>query len=553
MALAATATLAQDAGLNTPAVTSFTPLPTPAVTKPSPVTTPEPTTNEPDEDDTPEPTTTTAVPTTTVTPEPTTTVTPEPTTVTPEPTTTVTPEPTTVTPEPTTTPTTTVAATTVTPEPTTTTTVAPAPTPAATKPKVVTTPIPTYDDEDTDDFPTTTVAPTVTPCHTDASTTTTTTTVAPAPTPAATKPTAVTTPIPTYDDEDTDDFPTTTLAPTVTPCHTEAATTTTTVAPAPTPAATTPLVVSTPVPTYDDEDVTTTVAPAPTPAATKPKAVTTPAPTDNEEEDDETPETRCTAADFDASHQAAIKSSYTDKCAVDIGVKSSEFKSGDFKPTTKQALKLAESKNCKAYYTDVQVAAAHQKCLDLDLVAKNISFDMAATSLVIQSYPKTTNTCGVWFRTKSKGKLLLKSRFKKCLGATTFYSSFFDWSKLPTVAQLEAIKANNECRKLLDYLQKDIIHGESCTVAGSNGTDIKAFEDISFDGAVDLLLLQATLAQDVAAKTVKLSAAFEGQTSSSSMVFGVLIAGAMVALVAVVVLKSRATGRTEERKRLLQV
>ncbi|KAF0684250.1 Aste57867_23776 [Aphanomyces stellatus] len=453
----------------------------------------------------------------------------------------------------------------------------PRPTPAATKPSSVGTPAPTTNEPDDEENFEPTPKPT-TPLTTVASKTgaptTTGATAAPVPTPAATKPKAVLTPAPTTDEPDFDEpitdcgnlVPCTMADGRIVECqnpnhrqccHGVPYDTWVHVVPSQgavtqsccTDASGNPLVVvGTACPT------TSTIAPAPTPAATKPKVVTTPAPTDNDEEDDETPETRCTAADFDASHQAAIMSSSTDKCAVDIGVKSGEFKSGDFKPTTKQALKLGNSINCKAYYKDVQVAAAHQKCLDLDLVANNISFDMAATSMLIQSYPKTKSTCGMWFRTKTKAKLLLKGRFKKCLGATTFYDHFFDWSKLPTLGQLEAIKQNAECRRLLDYLQQ-LIQGESsCSIDGTDGTDIKAFEDISFDGAVDLLLLQATLAQDVA-KTVKLSATFEGHSSSSSMVLGVLVAGAMVALVAVVVLKTRGARhpKIEERKRLLQV
>ncbi|CAK5247930.1 unnamed protein product [Aphanomyces euteiches] len=435
----------------------------------------------------------------------------------------------TVKPAPTTTP----APQTTTSAPTTT----PLPTPASTAPQVVITPEPTsavpdFEEEEKTPEPTTSsIPPTTTPHHTIEPTTTKSSQAAPLPTPASTIPVVVVTPEPTSvapDYEEDDEKPTETPAPssvppTTTPCHPFAPTTD-----APTDA-------PTEAPT---EAPTTTAAPAATPSTPvlEPKELP-----------------QCLKTNFEAAHAAAIQSQYTDKCAVDIGMPCSDFKK-HVKPTVRQIAKLNASENCKAYYGDLQAAARREHCFDLDIVATNVSFDMAIGALEVDAFPKTTTNCTTWNR-PSFTKLALKASFYSCLASTSLGSHVFALTTLPSVDQLRDIKNNTHCRDLFPAVQSIIRDSPTACAYGSDGVDIHAYASLSFDVALDWLILIAQLtAQDATTTTAFTFAATSAPHSSLVVVGGVLAVCAL--LVVFVVLKrsqQRRRPRAEERKRLLQV
>ncbi|RHY62133.1 hypothetical protein DYB34_011894, partial [Aphanomyces astaci] len=262
----------------------------------------------------------------------------------------------------------------------------------------------------------------------------------------------------------------------------------------------------------------------------------------------------CTASDLAAADAASFSSPSANKCAVDMEVSSASFKNPQVKPTLSQVLKFNASDNCRAFYADKTQAYEAQHCRQekqLALVAgRNVSFDMAVTALIVESYPKVGTNCSKW--ALSAG-LALKTSFYSCLAGTGLYSSIFKLTKLPSTKQLKAIQVNKRCRDLFADIQSIIKKQPHCTING-NGTDIHAYELIQFDPTLDWLLVAANVRDEQASHgAVNLNAVQEEQVNGT---VGLMLAGViMMAMVAVVVVKRRHQRQlpSEERKRLLHV
>ncbi|KAG9408435.1 hypothetical protein AC1031_021674 [Aphanomyces cochlioides] len=253
----------------------------------------------------------------------------------------------------------------------------------------------------------------------------------------------------------------------------------------------------------------------------------------------------CSPTQYDSLRGDAVVSPFFNDCASDLNVSPDALKDAGI--LTKVSLPVLEdSSSCMLLFGDVALAAGDQNCTELQLLA-NVTWDMATAGLAIYSTPKVVPKFSKVGLAWAFSGLITHGYFYNCLGSSG-WSVFKANNGVPSLEKIHTMRNSTDCRSLFDRVQYTI-KKQPHQAIDQNDTDIHAFENITFDVAMDWLELYAHYKHD---SIVNLAVVFRS-SQTTLLVGGFLVAAIVLAVAAMVFAVQRTPPKasTEERVRLL--